>query len=74
MHEAAKNWRFPLQCPQCGKGTAIPERIETNTPELLAIRISCRNCGHHWQLESDNPPVIAYPKPDGRSKGGGTGT
>jgi hypothetical protein len=68
MPDTPKDWRFPMHCPQCGKGAAIPEQVESSTAELLAIRVRCKGCGHDWRLESQNPPVILKPKTDRRLK------
>ena len=65
-HVAAKDWKFPLACPNCLKREGVPRAIATQTEETLEVWVRCCRCAHEWRIEADMPQLILKAKKDRR--------
>jgi hypothetical protein len=53
-----------MACPACEDVTGTPTHVAPESQQIT-VTIHCGNCGHSWQLQTDQPLMI-LPKPDRR--------
>ena len=61
----ARDWRFPMLCPNCSTEGGTPYRVQTEAT-TLTLDLRCRDCRHEWQIAAPSPSLFLKAKHDRR--------
>jgi hypothetical protein len=58
----AKDWRFPMICPQCESPAGRPLAVQIENRELV-LRLHCVSCAHEWAVSAPAPETFESAPP-----------
>jgi hypothetical protein len=62
-----KDYKIPMICPSCQSEQGFPSRISRKEWPYIEIFLECHACHYTWNLDAEDQPIVARPKPDRRS-------
>ena len=62
----AKDWKFPMACPECQARSGFPFYVTTEGP--LTADIRCCSCQHAWNISAARPATIVRRREDRRQQ------
>ena len=61
----ARDWRFPMACPNCSAVAGTPYRADT-ARITLTLAMRCADCRNEWEISAPPPTMFLKARPDRR--------